>query len=172
MRILAILFMFLVATQTFAAEEPQEHRLVGKFKLATGIYKKIAPEGLFFMIVNEKGEDLAFPVSFEKASERENILKSLDKTYLIDGSRAELAVVNGNEEVVQRVHVLKIRSSREVALSELRPKMANVAEPMQKAVTKNEAGVSSPSLSGLNDTVTNAAIFTAGAALLGSILLK
>lgn len=172
MRILAIFFMLLASAQLFSAEDNKEHRLVGKFKVATGVYKEIAPEGLFFMIVNEKGEDLAFPVSFEKASERENVLKSLDRTYLIDGSRAELAVVNANEEVVQRVHVLKISSSREVALSELRPKISDAPKPMQKAVSKNKAGVSSPNLSGLNDTVTNAAIFTAGAVLLGSILLK
>ena len=179
--ILSVLFFSgarLLFFESACAQEDRAHRLAGKFQKADSRYQKIAPEGLFFMIVNEKGEKLAFPVSFKNKAARDSALANLSKNYLIEGERDQLQVFNENEEMQQSVHVLKISSMREVGLSELRPKISQASDtnskglPMKRPESKSQGVVSSPGVGGLNDTATNAAIFTAGAILLGSILAK
>lgn len=162
----------------YAAEQSKRHRLVGKFQKADSKYSKIAPEGVFFMIVTEKGDTLAFPVTFANSAEKKKVMGALEKTYAVEGESTQLTVVGESSEVEQRVHVLKLAKVEQVALSELRPKISANTEmevagkPMQKPTSAKGPTPRSPGVSGVNDTVTNAAIFTAGAILLGSILSK
>ncbi len=160
----------------FAAEQANSHRLVGKFQKAQPKYSKIAPDGVFFVIVTEKGETLAFPVTFKNAVEKKRVMAALDKTYAVQGERTQMAVVSESGEGVQRVYVLALSEVDQVALSELRPKISSTSEveqagkPMEKPTAARDPKPRSPGVSGVNDTATNAVIFTAGAVLLGSIL--
>lgn len=161
-----------------AAEQSKGHRLVGKFQKAQEKYRNIAPDGVFFVIVTQKGETLAFPVVFKNAAEKTRVMAALDKTYVVEGERGEMAVVSETSESAQRVHVLSLSKVDQVALSELRPKISSTSEietagkPMEKPTSAKGPTPRSPGVSGVNDTATNAAIFTAGAILLGSILSK
>ncbi len=170
--------VFSPITATYAQEEAKSHRLVGKFQKAAPKYSKIAPEGVFFVISTEGGDTLAFPVSFKNAAEKKKVMAGLDKTYAVQGERAELTVVSETAEGAQRVHVLKLSEVEQVTLSELRPKISatsvtdTAGKPMEKPTSAKGQPPRSPGVTGVNDTVTNAAIFTAGAILLGSMLSK
>ena len=142
----------------------------------------------YFLTRDEKNDrPLAYPVVFD-AAVLEKTAKTLDqKTVLVQAKVEQIEIETGEKK--QKISVLKIIAAKPLDLSSLSP--GKSTDNLQAPTTKTNAGIASsipaggksepihgsyqrypgPTIDGVNDTLTNTLIFSAGAVLLGTMFL-
>ncbi len=141
----------------------KSHEIVGRFVKPNP--KLGLPYKHYFVFSNSKGQKMAFPLINESSMDLNKV--DYDQTYHINVIDSMKTIQIG--EAKQRVKVLKIVEGKVFSMKDLG--LAGKDLPLQP--TPNIPKENSPHhpMFRINDNVANAAIFTAGAILLSSMLL-
>jgi len=157
-----------------------KHNLLGRFiKIQPGDKRNIIGHDLYLVLETSKGEKMAYPVEVADIVLKDEIIANPDKDFFIEASSFEKEIIKG--EFPEKVKFLRVYKGKIVKMRELGvaydeqtyskgkydPKDIKVSEN----VTIGQPGQGLVKIEGINDTVTNAAIFIGGAAILGKILL-
>lgn len=151
---------------------PGRRKLLGKFHHIKASDKR-NPTGkfeYFFSLTSDKGKGFAFPVIINDKNVIKKIRASLGQQFLVYAVPGEERVwVGENPKTVQ---VLKVSHANAISMGSLSPMDINISSSNNYQSEMREKGQPEKvTISGVSDVVTNAVIFSAGAALLGSILL-
>lgn len=151
---------------------PGRRKLLGKFHYVKkgDTRNPIQEFEYYFSLTSDKGKGYAFPVVIDDKKVLKKIRGSLGSQFLIYAVADEKRIwVGENPKTVQ---VLKVSHANSISLGSLSPMDINISSSNNYQSEMREKGQPDrATVSGLNDNVTNAVIFGAGAALLGSILL-
>jgi hypothetical protein len=155
-----------------AAEVGPKHQFIGHFiQLKKGQSKRVGNFEYYFLFETSKGEKLGYPVRIPR-SEISKIKQGNKQTqFLVEAQSASENVTVG--EIKKSVPILKISSVKPLSLKSLgivdkkRP-----YDPSESPLQIKDDRTIRYTKKGLNDKVVNAAIFTAGALLLGSMLFE
>lgn len=166
-------FFALVVVQLFSSsflQAAEMYKLYGKFiKLEKSDSRNIYNYDYYFYLSTDQGKDLAYPVIVEDPGLVKMIEEKKGKDFSIEAEVEKKEIPYG--EATRVVEILRLKKVQPFSLQDLsyHPKKnsKSVLPDPNKAPNPDK-----PTLKGLNDSATNAAIFTMGAALLGSILLS
>lgn len=124
----------------------------------------------FFSLTSDKGKGYAYPVIINDNKVLKKIRGSQGQQFLIYAVPDQKRVWIG--ENPKTVQVLKVSHANKISMGSLSPMDINISSSNNYQSEMREKGQpEKATISGVDDDVTNAVIFGAGAALLGSILL-
>jgi hypothetical protein len=165
------MFIFSSIFSTFS-NEGEILTLSGKFisKKGHSMAKKYGTD-YFFQINDEKGKTYAYPITVKDKNMAKMIRDNRSKVFTIVAVPTSKKVQVG--EVSKYVHVLDIKqaqvfSMKSLGLQESDMQVPQSAHPYYDRSKERQA---SPTFN-ISDKAANSIIFAAGAALLGSILIK
>ena len=176
--ILCLLFSFNAASEPSVSQILESKKVAGRRKLL-GKFHYIKKDDkrnpvkdfeFFFSLTNDKGKGYAYPVVITDEKVIKKIRAGGGQQFLIYATPDQKRIwVGENPKVVQ---VLKVSHANAISLGSLSPNDINISSSNNYQSEMREKGQpDKATINGVNDTVTNAVIFGAGAALLGSILL-
>lgn len=167
--IMALALLFSSLSPMIYAEEKVKktksttHQVVGRFvrpKASLGL-----PYKYYFIFSNSKGQKMAFPLVNKSSMDMKKI--DFNEVYHINVKPTEKVISVG--ETKREVKVLEMVDGKVFNLGDLG--MAGKRLPMDPAPDIPEQNPAVPNTYTINDKLANTAIFTAGAVLLGSILV-
>lgn len=169
MRTFLILATIMLAS---VAQGAQEVKYIGKF-----LHLKDKKESLtghqYYFVIYDKKETYAYPVDSLTEKQKEMIRKNLNNKAYIKASITQKKVTVGERK--QDLGIMKVKSLKFLKLENLA--LGNISaedkEFQMKSKERNPhySDTGLLKVNGINDTLTNSAIFIGGAALLGSMLL-
>lgn len=139
------------------------HQVIGRFvkpKASLGL-----PYKYYFIFSNSKGQKMAFPLVNKSSMDMKKI--DFNEVYHINVRPTEKVVSVG--EMKKEVKVLEMVDGKVFNLGDLG--MAGKRLPMDPAPNIPAQNPAVPNTYTINDKIANTAIFTAGAVLLGSMLV-
>jgi hypothetical protein len=143
-------------------------RIVGKFVyLSKNDKRNILGQELYFSFTSDDGRQLAYPAKVRDEDLANKIKQNPSGQYYISAVPTDESLTVG--EMQQKVHFLNIINASVVDLSSLGTKHVPGAP---NAAVSGRQQMDRPTITGINDTITNSIIFSAGAALLGSMLIQ
>jgi hypothetical protein len=147
-------------------------KLLGKFHFIKSSDKRnpVKEFEYYFSLTTDKGKGYAYPVFLTDEKVIKKIRAGAGQQFLIYATPDQKRIwVGENPKVVQ---VLKVTHANAISLGSLSPGDINISSSNNYQSEMREKGQpDKATISGVSDVVTNAVIFSAGAALLGSILL-
>ena len=160
-----ILILFMFASALAFSKEDKLAKVWGKMA-----YKQSTIKGYeYFVTYEDKGELYVFPIKIEDQKQRELIEKNKNKQVQIKGSFESIRVkLDGKTQIIT---VIKPKEMKFLALNDLAVNKVNSSQyyraqgPRRNQPRRSNGGIST------SDTLTNTAIFLAGAALLGSFFV-
>lgn len=166
--LVVIALFFSSITSVVQAESIREvkekpHQIVGRFVKPNS--KLGLPYKHYFIFSNSKGEKMAFPLINESSMDMTKI--DYDQIYHINVVDSAKTVQLGENKT--RVKVLKMVEGKVFNMKDLRVSLTK--RPLEPAPKIPGDKTPHHPMFRINDNVTNTAIFTAGAVLLGSMLL-
>lgn len=179
MKITIILTLNLVLS--FAVHSQSSHKLLGRFiQINERDSQNILTHDIYFTLETTSGEQMAYPVVFKNEALKSEVTKNIHKDYVVEATHFDKEIFKG--EFKQKTKFLKVEDANSLELKNLSlaykeqtytngkydPKGIKVGDK----VTVMKPGNGLVTIDGLNDTVTNTAIFLGGAALLAKILLR
>jgi hypothetical protein len=182
MRLLTLLAILLLSFEAFSGPSVSQileskrvagrRKLLGKFHHIKASDKR-NPTGkfeYFFSITSDKAKGFAFPVVINDQKIIKKIRASSGQQFLIYAVPGEERVWLG--ENPKTVQVLKVSHANAISMGSLSPRDINISSTNNYQSEMREKGQTEKvTINGVSDVVTNAVIFSAGAALLGTILL-
>lgn len=154
-----IFFTFLTLTSAYA-QKVYQGTIWGK------VIKKSTPKNIgkydYFLTFKKGNEHHAFPIEADYAFKK-RLDKSLGKTVKVNGKIVENRKYHDGQPMT--FYSVKVDAMKTMSMSDLRPTGGGAATP---GVTHAQVSVSGGIA--IDDDVTNATIFAAGAALIYSIL--
>ncbi|PIP96751.1 MAG: hypothetical protein COW00_17015 [Bdellovibrio sp. CG12_big_fil_rev_8_21_14_0_65_39_13] len=120
----------------------------------------------YFVFESDKGEALAYPAKFREKDLANTVRQNLNKQFFIRAVPTDEKMYVGEQQ--REVRIFNVMDASAIDLGAI----GAVSSTNTSQVTFGKAErPEKPTFSGVNDTATNAIIFSAGAALLGSMLL-
>lgn len=168
--ILVLVFSSIFSTHS---NEGEILTLSGKFinKKGHSMAKKYGTN-YFFQIRDEKGKTYAYPVVIKDKSVASSIRAQKSKVFTIVAVPTSKKVQVG--EVAKYVHVLDVKQAEVFSMKSLGiqdKEMKNIPDAHHPYYDRSKGKQAVPTFN-ISDKAANTIIFAAGAALLGSILIK
>lgn len=120
----------------------------------------------YFVFQAENGSQMAYPAEFRDQNLANSVRQNLGKQYFIRAVPTEEKKLVGEQQL--EVRIFNILDAAAIDLGALGS--TDTVAPGQVTFGKKDRP-EKPTFGGVNDTVTNTIIFSAGAALLGTMLL-
>ena len=158
-----------ISSQTFAQAKDESknkgvYQIVGKFVKPS---KKLnLPYEYYFVYSNSKGQKMAFPLKNKSSLNLDNV--DFSQNYHINVRDSQKLVDVGESK--KKVRVLEMVEGKVFNMKDLSYAAKQVPETDPAPKMPNDKTPHHPMFR-INDNVANSAIFTAGAVLLGSMLL-
>lgn len=145
----------------------EDVKILGRFiHLPKGDVKNKLGHEFYFVFDSEKGEPLAYPAKFREKDLANTVRQNLNKQFFIRAVPTDEKMFVGEQQ--REVRVFNIMDAAVIDLGAI----GSVSAPNTSQVTFGKTDrPEKPTFGGINDTATNAIIFSAGAALLGSMLI-
>ncbi len=182
MKALILALSLILSTQAFSEPSvsqileskkvPGRRKLLGKFLYIKKDDKRnpVGKFEYFFTLTSDKGKGYAFPVVITDKKIEAKVKANNGQQFLIYATPDQKNIwVGENPKTVQ---ILKVSHANTISMGSLSPRDINISSSNNYQSEMREKGqTEKATISGVSDNVTNAVIFGAGAALLGSILL-
>jgi hypothetical protein len=175
MKLIVLISLFLFSLLSLAQDQ---YTIVGKFlELSKEDSRNLYGYRFYFVLKKSDGSKHVYPVKLRDNNKDDikKIRKNLGEQFIIK-AKPKLVEVKGktNPERKVRIAELQVSSLKHMRLSSLGYGKMKPYQPRGVPLTqKHDVRVSSPNtvtISGVNDTFTNAAIATGAAALLGTLI--
>lgn len=151
-------------------KEVSQHKLLGNFIYLNKTDKRNDLGYEYYLKIDTKKGQLAYPVKFSDEKLKNFVRQNMSKQFLVKAVPTNENVFVGISETRTTVMVMNVIQAKPIDLASIGYKGGLEAEVQPQMKGETQSG--RPSISGINDTVTNSIIFSAGAALLGSMLLS